>query len=96
MSAKDEKPTLLVEQLRQLSAELEGHDDSHEQIDPGAVLCLQAADLMDNMRKRVAWSYIQWCLTCPTTDKTEVLLSFEDWCDRIDALMDKVEKREQI
>ena len=89
MSAKDEKPTLLVEQLLDIPPYVVLSSDQYKIIN-------DAARMIDNMRKRVAWSYIQWCLTCPTTDKTEVLLSFEDWCDRIDALMDKVEKRERI
>lgn len=39
----------IVERLRFLAAELEA-DDSHEQLDPGAVLCKEAADEIERLR----------------------------------------------
>lgn len=43
----------IVERLRSIAGELEA-DDSHEQLDPGAVLCKEAADEIERLRAELA------------------------------------------
>jgi len=87
MSSKDEQPRLVIERLRKIPADAPLSAFEYEMIQ-------KAADLIDKMRRRTAWSYIQWALTCPMKLGESPPFDFDEWADRIDKIMEGEEANE--